>query len=624
MTKEIYKATKSIIGALFVAIAAALYCFWAFPYRAALGYREEMQLFLTTAAYFANFAARPGGIAIYIGEFLTQFFNNFWIGAAVMSGLLILFLSLCYIINNRFASRCSTLTNFLLSIIPLIALWLFYGNPDVTLGFIVALLLPLAASCCYISTQNNFSAIENSLRIIIGTSLLYWISGPTAIIFSLLIIISESTANNTSATKKGMVAILAIITILANIFIWGLLITYPFSYQLIGIGYLLHPDLLSIGQIIVEASCIVIPLIAIALSKLNCQVGDLTIMQKKQASAGGKQVKRSVASERRFMESTRIHKIIIISLISIDALCAIVLYPISYDKAIYRLIDYDYMVRANDWEGILRYSDRHQPDLPLSVSATNLALGMTGLLDSRAFDYYQNGTEGLIPPFSKEAISSWTTGEIFFQLGLINSAQRFYFEGMEAIPNYNKSSRAVKRLAETAIIRGEYKLAEKYLRMLENTTFYRKWAQRNLDQIKDLTAIAPPLYGQLRQRMVDEDYLFSEDELDKTLGQLFIKDPSNDLARQYLILYPLLQRDLDKFVQYMGVVAESHPRYNPPLAQQALAFISMKNGQPIPQKMVSPMVEQSLRGFAQAWTSKNPELINPHRHTLYYYLISNE
>ncbi len=627
MTKEIHKATKYIIAALFAAIAAALYCFWAFPYRAALGYREEMQLFLTTGAYFADFVTRPGGIAIYIGEFLTQFFNNFWIGSAVMSALMILFLYLCDIINSRFASNSSKLTNLLLSLIPLIALWLFYGNPDVTLGFLVALLLPLAASYCYISTKNDFSVIENLLRIIIATSLLYWIAGPTTIIFTVLIIFSEIISKsiggaNSSPAKKAIVAIVAIIAIIANIYIWMQQITYPLSYQLIGIGYLLHPDFLSIGQIIVEALCIITPLIAIfmtaekSLPETAARRADNLVNPERKLGAIPTNTQRP-RRDRTFA--------IDMVLIAAEALCAILLFPKAYDKTTYRLIDYDYMVRANNWDGILKYSDKHQPDLPLSVSATNLALGMTGQLDSRAFDYYQNGSEGLIPPFSKEAISSWTTGEIFFQLGMINSAQRFYFEGMEAIPNYNKSSRAVKRLAETAMIRGEYKLAEKYLRMLENTIFYRKWAQRNIELIKDSSTIdTHPLYGMLRKRIEDEDYLFSEGELDKTLGQLFIKDSSNDLARQYLILYPLLQRDLDKFVQYMGVVAQSYPQYNPLLAQQALAFMSMKNGQPIPQNMVSPMVEQSLRGFAQAWTSKNPDLIEPHRHTLFYYLISDK
>ncbi len=109
---------------------------------------------------------------------------------------------------------------------------------------------------------------------------------------------------------------------------------------------------------------------------------------------------------------------------------------------------------------------------------------------------------------------------------MINSAQRFYFEGMEAIPNYNKSSRAVKRLAETAIIRGEYTLAEKYMNILKNTLFYNKWAQRNLDLIKDKSSVENhPYYGAIRKKMIDEDYLFSEGELDKTLGQLFMKDP---------------------------------------------------------------------------------------------------
>lgn len=589
MTKEIQKSSsKYIVAVGFVVIAAALYWFWAFPYRAALGYREEMQLFQTTGTYFAELALRPAGISVYIGEFLTQFFNNYWIGAVVMSLMMVMFGLACYLICRELSNKNQKIVNLMLSIFPLTFLWLFLGNQDVTLGFVTALLTVTFGAFLYISTDDDYPIAEKYLRVIVATSLLYWLAGPITIVFTLLIILSTCFYREISVANKACLVIVSLLTLAANIFAWALVITYPFSYQLIGIGYLLTPDVLKGEQLIIEALCIIVPFAAYLMARGN-------------------------------VSTKRILPILAIVIV-VPAVC---LYPKAYDKSVYRLIDYDYMVRANDWDGILRYSDAHTPNLPLSVSATNLALGMTGQLDNRAFDYYQNGAEGLIPPFAKETLSSWTTGEIFFQLGMINSAQRFYFEGMEAIPNYNKSSRAIKRLAETAIIRCDYKLAEKYLHMLENTTFYRRWAQRNLQQIKDLTSITP-LYGQLRQRMVDEDYLFSEGELDKTLGQLFIKDPSNDLARQYLVLYPLLQRDLKKFVQYMGVVAESHPQYNPLLAQQALAFISMKNGQPIPQNMVSPAVEQSLRGFAQAWTSKNPELIDQHRHTLYYYLISNE
>ena len=57
-------------------------------------------------------------------------------------------------------------------------------------------------------------------------------------------------------------------------------------------------------------------------------------------------------------------------------------------------------------------------------------------------------------------------------------SQRAAFEAMEYIPNYNKSGRALKRLTEICIITEQYQLARKYLSILEETTFYRGWAQK--------------------------------------------------------------------------------------------------------------------------------------------------
>ena len=589
MTKEIQKSSsKYIAPACFAAIAAALYWFWAFPCRAALGYREEMLLFQTTSPYLDALAGRPAGISVYIGEFLTQTFNNFWIGAAVMTALLILFLYLTLTVIRNFFPEIKPSVALPISLLPLAALWLFLGNPDVTLCFVVALILAMGAVIVFVSSCPDNGVTGRYLHMLALTAFLYWLAGPLAVIFTLLVIFNMGKDPSASLTHKVFFSSLALIWLAVNFLMWMPSLPYPAAYQLIGIGFLLRPDVLEAGQVVVTGLCVLLPVIALIAQRLP-------------------------------------RKVMVPTLVCLVAVAAVVFFSRCYDSATYRLIDYDYMVRANDWDAIIRYSDRHDPDSRLGASATNLALGMTGQLDARAFDYFQHGPEGLLPSFSKEAISSWTTGEIFFQLGMVNSAQRFYFEGMEAIPNYNKSARAVKRLAETAIIRGDYRLAEKYLKILENTTFYRKWAKRNLELIMNPESVdSHPLYGQLRKRMVDEDYLFSEMELDKTLGQLFLKDPANNLARQYMILYPLLQRDLNTFGEYMGVITKSYPQYNPPLAQQAIAFMSMKNGQPMPQGMVSPVVEQSLRGFAQAWTSKNPDLIAQHRHTLFYYLLSDK
>lgn len=587
MTKQQQRGTlntshsKYIAPLVIAAIAALLYWFWAYPCRAALSYREQLQLFQSTGSYFNALASRPGGIATYAGEFLTQFFNNYWIGAAVMAGMMLIFFLLCRSINNKFAPYAPRALNFSLPLLPLTALLLCLGNPDVLVSFIVALSLSIGGACLFTSNK--------TYPVMLAAIILhYWATGPVTIVYSLLIITYICSDSQTKTTKKATFAAATIAWLAANIWLWSYFLPYPISYQLIGIGYTMFPDTLLAYIPLVEFVCVATPLVALLLAKSP-------------------------------------QKITVPSVIAAAGIAFALIYPKAYDKVTYRLIDYDYMVRANDWDGILQYSNAHDPVLPLSVSATNLALGMTGQLDSRAFAYFQHGAEGLIPPFSKETLSSWTTGEIFFQLGLINSAQRFYFEGMEAIPNYNKSSRAVRRLAETAMIRGEYAVAEKYLHLLENTLFYRKCAQRNLALIKKPNGVDNhPLYGRLRQRMIDEEYMFSEGELDKTLGQLFLKNPDNSLARQYLIVYPLLQRDLNKFAQYMGVVAEAQPQYNPPLAQQVMAFMAMKNGQALPPGAVAPGVEQSLRDFAQAWTAKDAARLEPYRRSLYYYLLSNE
>lgn len=591
--KKTHTSAKYILTAVFIAVAAILYWFWAVPYRSALGYREQLQLFQTTGAYFLSLMPRPGGMATYIGEFLIQFFNNYWLGAAVMSGMLTMFLLSCYRAVRLLAPAMRKYTALALAFTPLVALLLFLGNPDVTMNFVTALSSVMWATVLYLrldagNTTARRCMIRESVLTLLFTPLLYWLCGPATIIFTLLAIVSGFRHTDLPATYKAIPAIVSVLWLAANVWIWSPVLPYPLTYQLIGIGYMMMPDALYVGEIIVVTLCILVPSMACLMAKLP-------------------------------------QKIMVPTLVGLELIALIIIFPKSYDITTYRLIDYDYMVRANDWEGILRYSDAHDPDLPLSVSATNLAAAMTGQLDAIAFNYRQHGPEGLIPPFLKETLSSWNTGEILFQLGLVNSAQRFYFEGMEAIPNYNKSSRAIRRLAETAIIRGDYTLADKYLTMLHNTLFYKNWAQRNLELIRNPKNVENhPLYGTLRKRMIGEDYMFSEGELDKTLGQLFLKDPANTPAKQYLILYPLLQRDLNKFAQYMGVVVEADPRYNPLLAQQALAFISMKNGQQIPSGAVPESVINQLRGFASAWTSKNPDLIEPYRRSLFYYLLSEE
>ena len=73
--------------------------------------------------------------------------------------------------------------------------------------------------------------------------------------------------------------------------------------------------------------------------------------------------------------------------------------------------------------------------------------------------------------------SAFIVSELATQLSWTAISQRAAFEAMEYIPNYNKSARALKLLTEACIITGQYPLAKKYLSILDDTAFYRRWAR---------------------------------------------------------------------------------------------------------------------------------------------------
>lgn len=224
----------------------------------------------------------------------------------------------------------------------------------------------------------------------------------------------------------------------------------------------------------------------------------------------------------------------------------------SFDEMTYELIDYDFLVRTEQWDKIIEKAEKKPATTPLGVSCVNLALSQKGMLADRLFEFYQNGGEGLFPTFTRDMISPVSTAEIFFRLGMVNDAERYMFEAQEAIPNYRKSARLTRRIIECDIINGNYKVAAKLLRRLQETLFYSNWANQTMALLGNEKAInRHPIYGKLRKyREKKQDFLFSDREMDQMLGLLFLNDNHNKMAYEYLMCYELLQRDMEKFMQY--------------------------------------------------------------------------
>ena len=218
-----------------------------------------------------------------------------------------------------------------------------------------------------------------------------------------------------------------------------------------------------------------------------------------------------------------------------------------------KVMQYDFMATHQQWNRIIETANKEKPNNQIGVTVQNLALAMRGALLDQMQNYNQNGIAGLLPDVQSDATSPIPTAEAFYQLGMINVAQRTVFEAQEAILDFQKSGRCYKRLAQTNLINGNYEVARKYLAALQKTLFYRDWANETLPLLGDEKAIENhPEYGRLRMWAYKDNFLFSDHVTPEMLESLYYGCKDNSMAYQYLIAYYMLTGDRQRYNNFIS------------------------------------------------------------------------
>ena len=140
------------------------------------------------------------------------------------------------------------------------------------------------------------------------------------------------------------------------------------------------------------------------------------------------------------------------------------------------VLKYDYLTRTRQWDEIIKKGTKEIPATEWEQVCLNLAMAQKGTLCDHLFAYPHQGRASLIPIYEQDYMSPQFAGEVYLSIGLINTAQRFFFEAMEAIPDYQKSGRCYQRLTITNLVNGRYEVASLYLKKLSNTPYYKEWA----------------------------------------------------------------------------------------------------------------------------------------------------
>ncbi|MEE1383423.1 MAG: DUF6057 family protein [Segatella copri] len=517
MKNLMIKTWKPLLSLLF---GVAVVIFWAVPYVGGLCFQEQYQMFLFDTGYFLDRIVLPGGLADYISEFLVQFYYMPVLGGAIIALLLMGIQAAVWGLMKQYGAR-HDFPGYLLSFLPSIALWCAMGDQNVLLSFVVALFGALVIGWIHNRFHNRLVKVVFEL---VSTALVYWFLGPVVFVYVVLMI--GDTLKN--ALQKGNVlsGIGYSVCILILTIAWILLSTqtlqYPVSRLFLGLNYYRYPGVTFLLIYIVMALAAFIPFLGMVHPHSSA-------LQKWQKSKWVMAVAYVI--------------------VLFASVCGI---RTSFDELTYEMIDYDFWIRTEQWNKIIEHAEKKPATSPLGVSSVNLALSQTGQLPDRLFEFYQNGVEGLFPAFSRDMTSPVSTSEVFYRLGMVNDAERYMFEAQEAIPNFRKSARLTRRIAECEIINGNYEVAAKLLRRLQKTIFYSNWANQTIALLGNEKAInRHPIYGKLRKyREKKQDFLFSDREMDQMLGLLFLNDKSNKMAYEYLMCYVLLQRDFNKFMQY--------------------------------------------------------------------------
>ena len=579
MKNLMIKSWKPLLSLLF---GVSVVIFWSVPYMSGLCFQEQYQMFLFDIGYFLERIVLPGGLADYISEFLVQFYYMPVLGGAFIGLLLIGIQTAVWGLMKQYGAK-HDFPGYLLSFLPSIALWCAMGDQNILLSFVVALFGALLMGWIHNRFHNRLVKVVFEL---VSTALVYWFLGPVVFLYAALMI--GDTLKNAQQKGNFLSGIGYSVCILVLTIAWILLSTqtlqYPMHRIFAGLNYYRYPGAVSPLPFVVMVWAVVIPFLGM------------------------------IPCHRKSLQKLQQSKVVIVLSYVLVIVASWFGIKASFDEMTYDLIDYDFLVRTEQWDKIIEKAEKKPATTPLSVSCVNLALSQKGVLADRLFEFYQNGGEGLFPTFTRDMISPVSTAEIFFRLGMVNDAERYMFEAQEAIPNYRKSARLTRRIIECEIINGNYQVAAKLLRRLQKTLFYSNWANQMMALLGNEKAInRHPIYGKLRKyREKKQDFLFSDQEMDQMLGLLFLNDNHNKMAYEYLMCYELLQRNMEKFVQYYPLGRFVGYDHIPRTFQEILIGNWMKthsDPRTIPYSVDAQNVNNTLN-FIQLYVQnpKNPQL----------------
>ncbi len=181
----------------------------------------------------------------------------------------------------------------------------------------------------------------------------------------------------------------------------------------------------------------------------------------------------------------------------------------------------------------------------------NLSICKAGKLTEDFFKFFQiSGTDALYPDYLFQSEMSFISTDFYYELGYISEARHWAYE---SLVNYPYSIRALQMLVKIHLITHEYKAAEKYLDVLQKGIIGQDFVKKYRPYFQDTTLINSD-----QEIMQKRSFIPAYKELPPAPIQRFLDllkaNPKNKTAFECMMLYYLLDGDLDNFIKHYSEV----------------------------------------------------------------------
>ena len=500
---------------------------------------EEQNLFLHTPYFFKQCMVVSGGMLSWAGAFLTQLLHYPALGVTVLCGMwaiLVALLRTTFHIPRRWMVVALIPVAMLLLADVDLGYWIYYlklrGHFFVgTLGIIIA----VAVVWVYRVLPKYLRTVFVLLFVACG----YPLFGTYALLAAMLMAVM---AWRIDGYPKWLAAADTLLAVLASWFVPLFCYRHVFHQTNIEYVYTTALPLFSMRQDSYPAYYIPYAVVALTLLCLAATYKSV----RKNAEGNGLKMQCSILLVLAVVIATFWYK---------DA-------NFHHEIAMRKCVD------NQDWEGVLKVAKEAKEPTRDMWMMKNLALARLGRLGEEMYDY-PNGAKAANCSFPTRMVQ-WDGKMLYLQYGLPNYCYRWCMEdGVE----YGWRVDELKLMVKCSIANAEWDAAQKYISMLKNTLFHKKWAKRYEQYVHNPRTMAQnaEMMG-IISMMTSDNYLSGDNAaVERFLIEHFASSESkNPYVQEQALVASMMTRNPDIFWLRFFHYTELHKtEHVPTLYQQA-------------------------------------------------------